>query len=138
MSHIKSIPAWLEMLFKISALLVNWHLYWKGRISAVLQYNMTRCQIWGPIVNCIENRFQKCSQSGKNGSKHKMLSIIWLTMWFHTKNPTLKKSKSPILICICNMHIFVSVSASVSVFVFVSAFVYVFVYAWISINTDLS
>ena len=26
-------------------------------------------------LSCTENRFQKCSQSGKNGSKHPMLSI---------------------------------------------------------------
>ena len=34
----------------------------------------TRCQIWCTIA-CTEIRFQKCSQSGKNGSKHPLLSI---------------------------------------------------------------
>ena len=33
---------------------------------------MTRCQIWGTIEL---HRFQKCSESGKNGSKHPMLPL---------------------------------------------------------------
>ena len=37
-------------------------------------HHMTRCQIWGTI-ELHRTLFQKCSQSGKNGSKHPMLSI---------------------------------------------------------------
>ena len=53
-------------------------------------------------LSCTETRFQKCSQSGKNGSKHKMLSISMAYKVISCKKKskeTFKKSKSLILQC---------------------------------------
>ena len=52
-------------------------------------------------LSCTETRFRKCSQSGKNGSKHPILSIYGLQCDFMQKKSkvTLKKSKSLILLC---------------------------------------
>ena len=53
-------------------------------------------------LSCTDTRLQKCSQSGKNGSKHPMLSI---SMAYNViscqkkSKETLKKSKSLILLC---------------------------------------
>ena len=54
----------------------------------------TRCQILVHLT-CTETRFQKCSQSGKNGSKHPMLSISMTHNVISCKNSkeTLNKSK---------------------------------------------
>ena len=55
----------------------------------------------GSQLSCTETRFQKCSQSGKNGSKHPMLYISMAHNVISCKKSkkTLKKSKSPILLC---------------------------------------
>ena len=52
-------------------------------------------------MSCTETRFQKCSQSGRNGSKHPMLSISMAYNVISCKKTkeTLKKSKSLILQC---------------------------------------
>ena len=52
-------------------------------------------------LSSTETRFQKCSQSGKNGSKHPMLSISMAYNVISCKKSkeTLKKSKSLILQC---------------------------------------
>ena len=58
----------------------------------------------GVQLSCTETRFQKCSQSGKNGSKHPMLSILMannvnlaLELSKHQKYP--KKTLHSIAIC---------------------------------------
>ena len=56
----------------------------------------------GVQLSCTETRFQKCSQSAKNGSKHPMLSISMAYNVSSCKKKmkeTLKKSKSLILQC---------------------------------------
>ena len=60
----------------------------------------TRCQIWCTI-ELQRARFQSCSQSGKNGSKHPRLSISMACNVISCKKlkETLKKSKSVILLC---------------------------------------
>merc|ERR1711884_498639 len=52
-------------------------------------------------LSSTETRFQKCSQSGKNGSKHPMLSISMAYNVISCKKSkeTVKKSKSLILQC---------------------------------------
>ena len=50
------------------------------RKAGVEQKNFITCMIRRGVrsdvqMSCTETRFQKCSQSGKNGSKHPMLSI---------------------------------------------------------------
>ena len=52
-------------------------------------------------LSCTDTRFQKCSQSGKNGSKHAMLTIYMAYNVISCKNSkeTLKQSKSLILLC---------------------------------------
>ena len=52
-------------------------------------------------LSCTETRFQKCSQSDKNGSKHPMVSISMASNVIPCKKSkeTLKKSKSLILPC---------------------------------------
>ena len=53
-------------------------------------------------LSSTETRYQKCSQSGKNGSKHPMLSISMAYNVISSKKKTketLKKSKSLILLC---------------------------------------
>ena len=47
-------------------------------------------------LSCTENRFQKCSQSGKNGSKHPMLSISMGNNVISCKKTRKKHSKNQI------------------------------------------
>ena len=56
---------------------------------------------FGVQLSCTETRFQKCSQSDKNGSKHPMLSITLAYNVISCKKlkETLKKSKLLILQC---------------------------------------
>ena len=45
-------------------------------------------------LSCTETRFQKCSQSGKNGSKHPMLSISMADNVISYKKNQKKRSKN--------------------------------------------
>ena len=45
-------------------------------------------------LSCTETRFQKCSQSGKNGSKHPMLSISMAYNVISCKKDQKKHSKN--------------------------------------------
>ena len=70
-------------------------------VNEETKYNLWRGVRSDAQLSCTDTRFQKCSQSGKNGSKHPMLSISMACNVVSCKKSeeTLKRSKSLILQC---------------------------------------
>ena len=90
----------------LSLIIVDYH--WLSLIindyNWFTEYLKKKKNIWrgvrsGVQLSCTETRFQKCCQSGKNGSKHLMFSISLACNMISCKksNETLIKSKLPIL-----------------------------------------
>jgi hypothetical protein len=79
-------------------------MFWKydARWHYIMMTPISRSVRSDAQLSCTDTRFQKCSQSGKNGSKHPMLSISMACNVISCKKKmeeTLKKSKLLILQC---------------------------------------
>ena len=82
-SNFREVPSPSTDLLKRELTLKSacWTRCWKVLKNCALLWSVC-CFIWRGVrsdvqLSCTETQFQKCSQSGKNGSKHPMLSISY-------------------------------------------------------------